>query len=209
VAEANCVAVSVGYRLAPETKFPGAVQDAFAAFHWFLQSAARLGVDKNKIAIGGDSAGGNLAAVTCLRNRDEKVDQAAFQLLIYPAVDMVTVTESKKTFASGYFIDLQSARWFNSHYLNTPEEAFTPLASPLLADSHRDLPPAHIITAGYDPLRDEGKAYADKLAAAGVPVSHTCYTDMFHAFLNFGKALPQAQDAIREIGQVLKTTFSP
>ncbi len=207
-AEAECIVISVEYRLAPEIKYPEPLEDALASFRWVAFNAESLGIDPERIAIGGDSAGANLATVTCMRCRDENESQPIFQLLIYPATDLSRNTSSFKEFANGYFLTADGMRWFEGHYLEDESQAKESYASPLRAKKHDNMPPALIITAGFDPLRDEGKAYADKLKAAGVNVTHTCYTDMVHGFLSMGGGLPQGIEAIKECGRYLKKAFS-
>ncbi len=207
-AEAECVVISVEYRLAPETKYPGPLEDALASFRWVTLNATSIGIDPERIAIGGDSAGANLATVACMKCRDENESQPIFQLLIYPATDLSRNTFSMKEFSIGYFLTADGIKWFEGHYLEDDSQAKEPYASPLLAKNHDNLPPALVITAGFDPLRDEGKAYADKLKAAGVDATHTCYTDMIHGFLSMGGVLPQGLEAIKECGRQLKKAFS-
>lgn len=188
VARALCrdteVAVlNVGYRLAPEHPFPAAFDDALAAFRWAHSNAAELGVDPARIAVGGDSAGGNLSAAVSLAARDGG-PVPAFQLLIVPAVDLVHDSASFDRFADGYFLTRRHMDWYKDHYLPRHEDRHDPRASPLLADDLSGLPPAYIAVAGFDPLRDEGRAYAARLRSAGVPVTLTEHRSAVHPFIN-------------------------
>jgi acetyl esterase len=185
---AELVVVSVDYRLAPEHPFPAAPDDAIAATRWVLENAALLGVDPARVAVGGDSAGGNLSAVVSLALRDD-ARRPAFQLLIYPATDLTRAMPSHALFADSYFLSKAAGDWYLGHYLRAPGDATKPLASPLFAGDLSRLPPALVITAGFDPLRDEGKAYADRMREAGVEVEHVCVEGQMHGFLVMGGAL--------------------
>lgn len=179
---AGCVVVSVDYRLAPEHKFPAAPEDCYAATQWVAKNAAELNVEASNIAIGGDSAGGNLTAVVAQMARDRGGPHLVFQLLIYPATDFRMNTPSIEENATGYFLTKDDMIWFTNHYLNSEEDKTNPLASPLLANDLSGLPPALIITAQYDPLRDEGELYGQKLREAGVPVTVSRYEGVIHGF---------------------------
>jgi acetyl esterase len=185
---AGVVVVSVDYRLAPEHPFPAAPLDAVAATRWVLGHAAELGMDAERVAVGGDSAGGNLAAVVCQALRDD-MRRPAFQLLIYPATDLTRSLPSHALFDRGYFLSRAAMDWYMRHYLTSAADATKPLASPLLAGDLSNLPPAFVVVAGFDPLRDEGRAYADKLRAAGVPVELVCVEGQMHGFLLLGGGL--------------------
>ncbi len=165
--QAGCVTVSVDYRLAPEAQFPAAVEDAWAALAWVVAEAAELGIDATRIAVGGDSAGGNLAAVLCLWARDEGGPDIRYQLLIYPATELRMNTPSQQSLADGYLLTRSSQTWFHQHYLRSDLDREDWRASPLRAPTLAGLPPAFVLTAEYDPLRDEGEAYAQRLIAAG------------------------------------------
>lgn len=211
---AGCAVVSVDYRLAPEGKYPAAVDDAYAATEWIARNGARLGIDGHRLALGGDSAGGNLAAVVCLMIRDalkedHEVARPCLQLLIYPATDMTMGFASIGQFADGYFLTRDMMNWFIAHYLRGPHEAHDWRASPLFAAAHDDLPPAYIITAGFDPLRDEGFAYAAKLREAGVTVDHIDYGGMIHGFITMGGVIATTQRAIDGAAAALKQAFAP
>jgi len=188
--------VSVDYRLAPEHKFPAAVDDAWAATRWVVAHAGELAADASRLAVGGDSAGGNLAAVVALLARDKGAPAIAVQVLIYPVTDLVGETRSYRDFAEGYLLTREGMRWFIAHYLTAEAEAADWRASPLRAQSLAGLPPALIVTAGFDPLRDEGEAYAERLRDAGVRVDSVCYGGMIHGFVPMGRLLDTAGRAI-------------
>ena len=187
---------SVDYRLAPEHKFPAAVDDAWAATCWVVAHAGELAVDASRLAVGGDSAGGNLAAVVALLARDKGAPAIAVQVLIYPVTDLVGETRSYRDFAEGYLLTREGMRWFIAHYLTAEAEAADWRASPIRAQSLAGLPPALIVTAGFDPLRDEGEAYAERLRDAGVRVDSVCYGGMIHGFVPMGRLLDTAGRAI-------------
>src|SRR5881409_2539923 len=195
-AEAGVTVVSVDYRLAPEHKFPAAVDDAWAATRWVVAHAGELAADASRLAVGGDSAGGNLAAVVALLARGEGAPAIAVQVLIYPVTDLVGETRSYRDFAEGYLLTREGMRWFIAHYLTAEAEAADWRASPLRAQSLAGLPPALIVTAGFDPLRDEGEAYARRLRDAGVRVDYACYGGMLHGFVGMGRLLDTAGRAI-------------
>ena len=188
--------VSVDYRLAPEHKFPAAVDDAWAATRWVVAHAGELAVDASRLAVGGDSAGGNLAAVVALLARGKGAPAIAVQVLIYPVTDLVGETRSYRDFAEGYLLTREGMRWFIAHYLTAEAEAADWRASPIRAQSIAGLPPALIVTAGFDPLRDEGEAYAERLRDAGVRVDSVCYGGMIHGFVPMGRLLDTAGRAI-------------
>jgi acetyl esterase len=201
----GAVVVSVDYRLAPENKFPAAVVDCYAATVWVAANAARLGIDPRRLCVGGDSAGGNLAAVVALKSRDEHGPHLSLQALVYPVTDLSSfATASYREFADGYHLTKCEMEWFRELYLRSPEDAANPEASPLLASNLRDLPAALVLTAECDPLRDEGQAYAQRLKEAGVPVIATCYAGMIHPFFSLSGVLPQAFDAIQQVADAVR-----
>lgn len=184
-AGAEVAVLNVDYRLAPEHPFPAAVDDSLAAFRWLHEHAGELGIDPDRIAVGGDSAGSNLAAVVSQLTRDEGTPMPAFQLLLVPATDFSRTYRSAELFAKGYFLTAANMDWYEAHYLDGADRS-DPRASPLLAESLADLPPAYVAVAGWDPLRDEGIAYAEALRAAGVPVTVRVHEDAVHPFINIG-----------------------
>lgn len=195
----GCVVVSVGYRLAPEHKFPAASDDCLAATRWVALHATELAADPDRLAVGGDSAGGNLATVTALRIRDEGGPPLCGQLLIYPVADYHTPpTSSYLANANGYLLTRDMMIWFWEHYLNHAGEAEDPRAAPLRAPDLSGLPPALVITAEFDPLRDEGERYAERLRQAGVPVVLSRYSGMIHGFLLFGELFEESRRAMNE-----------
>jgi acetyl esterase len=203
---AGAVVVSVDYRLAPEHKFPAAVTDSYAATVWVAQNAERLGIDPKRISVGGDSAGGNLAAVVALKSRDENGPAIALQAMIYPVTDLSSFdTGSYREFNDGYQLTKVEMEWFRDLYLKSAADARNPDASPLLARDLRGLPPALVITAECDPLRDEGEAYAKRLQDAGVAVTSTRYAGMIHPFWSLAGALPQALEAYQQVADALGT----
>lgn len=203
----GCRVISVEYRLAPEHRFPGAVEDAFAAARWIETNAAQLGVDANRLAVGGDSAGAALAAVVSQQARDAGAPKLAFQMLLFPATDLRADTASRRNFTEGYFLEARDIGWFFSHYLGSDADAADPKASPLVVDSLANLPPAYIMVAEFDPLHDEGFAYAEKLRAAGVKVTLDDYPGMVHDFIYLQAVLPQAAEALGAAGSALKTAL--
>jgi len=203
-AEAGITVVSVDYRLAPEHKFPAAVDDAWDATRWVQASAAQLGIDAGRLAVGGDSAGGNLAAVVALMARDAAAPGIALQALLYPVTDVGAETASYQDFAEGYLLTRDSMRWFGAHYLATHDQASDWRASPLRAPSVRDVAPALVVTAGFDPLRDEGEAYARRLRDAGVRVDYLCYGGMIHGFAPMGRLLDTGNRAVSHIAASLR-----
>jgi acetyl esterase/lipase len=205
---ADCVVVSVDYRLAPETKFPGPAEDCYSATKWVAQNAASINVDPSKIAVGGDSAGGNLAAVISLMARDRGGPPLALQLLVYPVTDRDFSTESYVQNAEGYQLTRDSMIWYWNHYLKSDADVANPYAAPLQAQDLRGLPPALVITAEYDPLRDEGEAYAHRLEAAGVNTTCIRYDGMIHGFFGMATAIDKGKQAIAQASASLKAAFA-
>ncbi|MDI3288047.1 alpha/beta hydrolase [Polyangium sp. 15x6] len=193
---AGCAVVSVDYRLGPEHRFPAAVDDSLAATYWVQRNAEALGIDGTRIAVGGDSAGGNLAAVVALAARDAGDLGITFQLLIYPATDMRRIAPSHTTNGQGYLLTRDSITYYHDHYIGDPAHDLDWRASPLLHPSHENLPPALVLTAGYDPLRDEGLQYAERLTAAGSKASYVCFERQVHGFVPMGKVFDEANTAV-------------
>ena len=204
----NCIVVSVNYRLAPEHKFPAAVEDAYAATVWVANHASEIGGDPTRVAIGGDSCGGNLTAVVALMARERRSPQLGFQMLLYPCTDYEFERPSALENAKGYYLTLDAMRWFWKHYLNSEAEAAHPYASPLRAEDLRGLPSTLVVTAQFDPLRDQGEAYAKRLREANVPVTYKCYDGMIHCFLSFASELEQAKAGLREVVEALRSAFA-
>jgi acetyl esterase len=204
---ARCVVFSVDYRLAPEHRFPAAVDDAVAATRWVAVSASGLRVDPARIAVGGDSAGGNLAAVVALVLRNAGDPPLAMQVLIYPVTDLRAASPSHFAYAEGHLLTRESILWFRSQYLGDLSLAEDWRASPLLASDLAGLPPAYVLTAGFDPLVDEGEAYAERLATAGVRVTYECFTGLIHGFVLMGGVLAAANHAIARAALVMRIAF--
>ena len=199
----GAVVVNVDYRLAPETKFPGAIDDCAEALQWASDRARALDGDPNRLAVSGDSAGGHLAAGLAIRARDERGPRIALQLLIYPVTDNLFETTTYREFADGFGLSRNNMQWFWECYLRTPADAAHPWNVPLKADL-RGLPPAYVATAEYDVLRDEGEAYAKRLHEAGVPVRCVRYNGMNHGFIRMAAVYPQADRAVSDLGNVLR-----
>jgi acetyl esterase len=202
--EGQLIVVSVDYRLAPEHKFPAAVDDATAATRWVCDNARKLGIDAARICVGGDSAGGNLAAVVAIHARDCGGPVLAGQVLIYPATDFAMSHPSHREPETSVLLTHTVIRWFANHYLGDAGGARDWRASPARVETLAGLPPAFVLTAGADPLRDEGREYARRLSDAGVRVVHRDFPGQFHGFFTMGRLLPQANVAVSEIGAWLK-----
>ena len=202
--EGQLIVIAVDYRLAPEHKFPAAVDDAIAATKWIADNARQLGIDALRLSVGGDSAGGNLAAVVAISARDGNGPAIAGQLLIYPSTDLALVHPSHSEPETSILLTHSVIRWFCDHYLNGAADVDDWRASPARVKSLTGLPPAYVLTAGADPLRDEGDEYAKRLKEAGVPVTYRTFPGQFHGFFTMGKLLQQANVAAREIGVWLK-----
>jgi len=204
---ARCAVLSVEYRKGPEAPFPAGVEDSFAALRFVSKNAAALAVDPARVAVGGDSAGGNLAAVVSLMARDAGGPAISFQLLIYPATDQRMGHPTIDSNGVGYLLEKKSMLYFRSHYLPREQDWEDWRASPLLAKSVAGLPPAFVMTAGFDPLLDEGKAYADRLGKAGVAVEYRNYPDMVHGFITMGRVLDTAHEALADCALKLKKAW--
>ncbi len=206
---AQCTVISVDYRLAPEAKFPAAADDSIAAAQWIHDNAAELGIDRGRLAVGGDSAGGNLGAVVALHARDNGGPKLKLQVLIYPSADMSSVYPSYDEFAEQLPLTRTTMDWFVDLYLNSREkDAKDWRASPLHAKSLAGLPPAFIITAAMDPLRDEGEEFARALMKAGVPVEVKRFDGQIHGFLTMGRIIRDSQLAIADIATELRKAFA-
>jgi acetyl esterase len=203
-AEGGFKVIAVDYRLAPEHPWPAAVDDAWAAVEWIEQNATTLGVDAGRIAVGGDSAGGMLTAIVTQLAREKGGVKIAYQLLLFPNTQVGAETSSLKEFAVGYFLERRAIEYFNSLYLPSGTDRNAPKVSPLRAKSFSGLPPAYVMLGGYDPLHDEGLAYAQKLRDAGVKVTIADYADMVHGFIYLQTVLPQAHEAVGEAAKAVK-----
>jgi len=204
----KCVVVSVDYRLAPETKFPGPAEDCYAATEWVAHNAASINANPHKLAVGGDSAGGNLAAAVCLMSRDRSGPTVGFQLLVYPVTDRNFVNESYTSNAEGYQLTRDGMIWYWDHYLRSDADGTNPYAAPLQAKDLGGLPPAIVITAEYDPLRDEGEAYAHRLEEAGVSTTCTRYDGMIHGFFGMAAAVDKGKQAVEQAASIMQAAFS-
>lgn len=198
------VVVSVDYRLAPEHKFPAGLEDAYAATCWAAEQASALGADPQRLMVGGDSAGGNLAAVVCQLAKERSGPAIAHQLLLYPVCDTDLEREAFARLGKGYYLETEMMRWFWDHYLNDAAEAADPRVSPVRADNLAGLPAATVITAEYDPLHEEGNEYAQRLQDAGVPVFHHQYAGVIHGFLSFIGNAEIADQALAEIATAVR-----
>lgn len=207
---ADCAVLSVDYRLAPEDPFPAAVNDAYAAVEWAAEHGGEVSADPSRIAVGGDSAGGNLAAVTALRAQDEGGPDLVHQSLVYPTVasplhedEFDSIEEN----AEGYFLERETMDWFHERYVQDPVHLRNAYRAPLLASDLSGLPPATVLTAGFDPLRDEGRAYADRLDDAGVAVRREHFPGMIHGFVSMTRELSTAQDGLDAVAAGLVDAF--
>lgn len=206
---AECAVLSVDYRLAPEHPFPAGVKDAYRAVEWVAERGDGAHLDPDRIAVGGDSAGGNLSAAVTLMARDRGGPDIDHQLLVYPAVHspVLGTPESYTENAEGYFLELDSMQWFTEKYVQDRIHLRNAYNAPLLARDLSDLPPATVITAGFDPLRDEGQEYADRLASDGVPVEQVHYDDMIHGFVSMLGVVDAASEAVDVMAQHLREAF--
>jgi acetyl esterase len=200
----GCRVLSVDYRLAPEHPFPQPVEDAAAAFAWAHEHANELGVDPGRMAVGGDSAGGNLSTAVCLQNRDAGKPQPAMQLLLYPVTDVVGGQQSRDTFAEGFLLTREDMEWFENHYIPDGIDDDEPRASMMRAADVSSLPPAYVATCGFDPLRDEGEIYAARMREAGVQVVLQRHPSQIHGFANLTAICPSARTAMLEVAGALR-----
>lgn len=203
----GCAVVSVDYRLAPEQRFPAAVEDCLAATRWLQVQGAALQLDGSRLAVGGDSAGGNLAAVVALMLRDAAAPAPLLQLLIYPATDQRAVAPSHTSNAQGYLLTADSIAYYRRQYIEQAWQWTDWRASPLLAADHSRLPPALVLTAGFDPLRDEGRQYADALSSAGNAVRYVCFERQVHGFITMSRVIDEAFTAVDLCGGALRRAF--
>jgi acetyl esterase len=205
----GCMVISVGYRLAPEYRFPTAHEDAYAATAWVAANAESLAVDPSRMAVGGDSCGGNLATATALLARERGGPSLAFQVLIYPMLSPACDSASQREYGEGYLVTRADLLWFWRHYLPSAQAWHDPLASPLLAEDLARLPPALVVTAEYDPLRDEGEAYAERLRAAGVPVESRRYDGLIHACFQMGGVIDRSRSVLEDVAAALRANLRP
>ncbi len=206
--QADCIVVAVDYRLAPEYQFPAGVQDSLAAVRWMALNAGEIGGDPKRIAVGGDSAGANLATVVAVLARDEGHPNIVFQLLVYPCTAPEPETASHRKFGEGYVLTRNTIVWFYKHYLKSQRDSNDPRFAPLLTDDLSKLPPSLIIVAGYDPLRDEGIEYAKRLIEAGNRVALINYEGMTHGFYLMGGVVEEAKRAVAQSAAALREAFS-
>lgn len=206
---ASCLVISCDYRHAPEHPFPAATDDALTAYRWAIENAAKYGGDPRRIAVAGESAGGNLAAVTAMRARDEHLQLPVYQLLIYPVLDFNLESASYQEHAAAAPLNRDMMQWFWAQYLKDADQGDNLYASPLRAKRFDKLPPAMIITADIDPLRSEGEAYADKLRNAGVPVEYANYQGVTHEFFGMGAVIDKAREAVTRAADGLQRAFEP
>jgi acetyl esterase len=204
---AGIAVISVDYRLAPEHKFPAAVDDAMTATEWIAAHGATLGIDASRLAVGGDSAGGNIAAVVALIARDRGGPRLRFQLLLYPATDFVVSDAPQRERFEGFPLNVVTMNWFRDHYLRGSGDYGNWRASPLRAPDLRGLPPAYVLTVGFDPLHAEGELYARRLQEAGVPVRHRHVERQMHGFLTMGKIIAAAKPATEEAAAAVKAAL--
>jgi len=204
---ARCAVLSVDYRLAPEHRFPAGLEDVLAAWRWGRDNAARFGAPVGVAAIGGDSMGGNFAAVLAQEMKRSGEAQPVLQLLIYPAVDVASETQSMTTYADAYPLSRDTMTWFMGHYIGADADPADPRLSPIKTQDLSGLAPAVVVTAGFDPLTDQGECYAKRLKDAGVPVIYRCYDSLAHGFTAFTGAIPAADTACREIAGFVRQAY--
>ncbi len=204
---AGCTIVSVDYRLAPENRFPAAAEDCYAATRWVAETCSDLGIAPGRLAVAGDSAGGNLASVVALMARDRAGPELGFQLLLYPMIDCDFDRPSYLDNAEGYMLTRDVVRWFWDQYVPDPAERRNPYVNPLAAPSLVELPPALVLTAEYDPLRDEGEAYAERLRSEGGDVTCTRYDGVIHGFFSFADFLDKGKEAVKQAGDAVRAAL--
>ncbi|MBU1443581.1 MAG: alpha/beta hydrolase [Gammaproteobacteria bacterium] len=206
--QSGCAVVAVDYRMGPEHRFPAAVNDVIAATRWVSQQGRSLGIDPARLAVGGDSAGGNLAAVVAIAARDAGDLPIAFQLLVYPATDMRRGHASHTTNGAGYLLTRETIGYFHDHYIADPQHDLDWRASPMLHVDLKGLPPALVLTAGYDPLRDEGLDYARALTDAGNRASYLCFERQIHGFITMGRVIDEANTAVTVCAAALRQALA-
>jgi len=204
----DAVVVSVAYRLAPEHQFPAGLDDCWTALQWVSEHGDELGGDPTRLAVSGDSAGGNLAALVAIKARDAGGPTLRHQVLVYPITDLTMSSASMDENGRGYMLTKRSMQWFTDFYLGPHGDAKDPMASPLYADDLTGLAPATVITAGYDPLRDEGEAYAEALGQAGVPTHVERYDTMIHGFMSMASISPVADRALDDVGAIVRSALA-
>jgi acetyl esterase/lipase len=204
----GCRVVSIGYRLAPEHQFPAAVEDSYAAVSWVFAHASTLGIDPLHIGVVGDSAGGGLAATVCQRASRDRGPKIALQVLLCPVLDLAGESDSRRALANGYFLDKATLDWMIKQYCPPGVELTDPRLSPLHATDLSGQPPTHVHTAEFDPLRDEGRAYADRLQQAGVEVRYTCHAGMIHHFYGMAGIIPYAHIAMNALGTDIRIALA-
>jgi len=196
--------LAVDYRLAPEHRFPAAADDATAVWRWVVEDPHRIGAAPGRLAVGGDSAGGNLSAVVTIDARAARAPEPTFALLIYPALDLTRQSVSHRTFAEGFLLTGRLMDWFLDRYVPDPSDRRHPRASPAFVEDLRGLPPSHVVTAGFDPLRDEGRLFADRLRDAGVPVRYDDHPGLVHGFVSMTGGVAAARRAVDEMAAILR-----
>lgn len=206
--DSGALVLALDYRLAPEHKYPAAVEDVDAAYRWLREHARELGGDPARVAVAGDSAGGNLAAVLCQTCIADGIEPPSFQALVYPALDLAWEGGSHRDMADAYVLPRTRLEWYIEQYLDDPRQVSDPRISPLRRAPLGQQPPTLIITCGFDPLRDEGKLYADRLTASGTSVTYHEYPGQIHAFLSLARAIPQALSCQREIADYARREFA-
>ena len=204
---AEVIVIAVDYRLAPEHPYPAALEDGYSALKWAEEHGRDYGGDPKRIAVGGESSGGNLAAALAILARDRGGPHICYQALIYPPLDYTNSLPSHKEFREGYLLDEDSILWYASQYVPEGVEKASPLISPLFVENVEGLPPTLLLTCGYDPLRDEGEAYADKLKKDGIPTKYHCYKGMAHGFFQLSGVVDEGRRAITSVGNALKAAI--